>query len=335
MTSVEQPTSNVSTASTVKSRNRLWEWFWRGQALRTAKSTPVPSARARERLRRARLATELGDRAINPTEPLLAGSSVPLALSLYREAAYWALLAHSDDKAAADIREAFAQSRYDFSKSGFDQEQLAEVRSVLVEKNFVQTADEKPETQSSEAELCQRFVHALVDNDTQEDEVAALLLQRWLRIGVFIVVLGAALFGAKVVAKRAYIGPDLALGKNWRASSKAFDCHPLQEECGGAATSVFFHTNEENKPWVEIDLGAPTSIGRIEVVNRDDCCEERAVPLVVQVGNDQIRWRKIATRKEQFQKWELTFMPIKARYIRLHVGRRVAFHLTRVSAWAR
>lgn len=335
MTPLESSESVGLTAANARGRNSIWEWFWRGQALRSAKASPPPSALARERRRRAKLATELADRTIGPDEPLLSGSSLPLAISLYREAAYWALVARCDDKAPADIREAFVQSSYDFSKSGFDQEQLVKVRSALVEKTFVQTADDKPEAQSSEAELCQKFVHELVDSDTQEDAVANVLVQRWLRVGLLFLVLGATLFGATVTAKRAYIGQDLALGKPWRASSQAFECHPLQQECGGSATAIFFHTNDEEKPWVEIDLGAPTSLGRIKVVNREDCCQERAVPLVIEVSDDRIQWRNIAHRKDQFQSWDLTFKTVKARYLRLQVARHTIFHLERVSAWAR
>src|SRR5437870_3277627 len=43
-------------------------------------------------LSRARLAGELADRVMDPVDPLRAGPATALALDLYRQAIYWALL---------------------------------------------------------------------------------------------------------------------------------------------------------------------------------------------------------------------------------------------------
>jgi hypothetical protein len=315
--------------------SRLWEWFWRGRALRDAQALTAPTSAQRECVRRASLAMELADRAVDPGEPLEAGSPMPLAVSLYREATYWALVGREEGERSADLSDAFARSTIDFSKTGLSQEELGKVRAALVDKTFIQVADEPPEQQNAEADLCQTFVHALIDGESYDDRITALLIQRWLRVGVALLVVVTSLFATKVAIKKGYIGADLALGKKWRASSAAFECHPEHEECGGAVTSIFFHTNEENKPWVEIDLGSPQVFKRIEVENRPDCCEDRAVPLFISVSDDQQHWRKIARRTDPFQKWELTFEPVKARYIQLKVNRRSILHLAAVRVWAR
>jgi hypothetical protein len=246
------------------------------------------------------------------------------------------LLASDDSSGAANIREAFAASSYDFSKTCLGQEKLAMVRAALVDKTFIETAEERPDVLRREVDLCQSFVHALIESNLdQEDPVAAVIVQRWLRLGVVLLVLAGALFGGKVGVQHAIKGPDLALGKPWRASSRTFECHPKQEECGGAATAIFFHTNDENRPWVEIDLGAALSFGRIGVVNREDCCPERAVPLIVEISDDRNRWIEVARRSESFQDWEATFRTVKARYVRFRVDRVSTLHLVRVSVWAR
>src|SRR6185312_11284626 len=88
------------------------EWFWRGRALQEAKAAPKASTLRRERLRRARLAAELADRTIDPAEPLRDGSSVPLAITLFREAAYWALLAKSESEGKPSLRELIEAGNY-------------------------------------------------------------------------------------------------------------------------------------------------------------------------------------------------------------------------------
>ncbi len=49
------------------------------------------------------------------------------------------------------------------------------------------------------------------------------------------------------------------------------------------AYGLLFHTTLEKDPWVEVDLGEERAISRVTVTNRVDCCQERAVPMVVSV----------------------------------------------------
>jgi hypothetical protein len=67
------------------------------------------------------------------------------------------------------------------------------------------------------------------------------------------------------------------------------------------------------------------------VTNRDDCCLERAVPLVVEVSDDRKKWRTVARRADSFREWEGKFAPLKARYVRLRVDRHSILHLAKVS----
>jgi len=313
------------------------EWFWRGHALQVAKSAPKASSVRRERLRRARLATELADRTIDPAEPLRDGSAVPLAISLYREAAYWALLAKSDsaEETARNVRELFDSASY--NHPGLAEADLAQVRTVLAEHTFVETAEQKPEVVCRQADLCQAFVHGLIQTELEaDDKVTGVLVQRWLRVGLLALAFGVVLVALSAQVQRMLQGPDLAASKTWRTSSKAFDCHPKDMECGGAHSAMFFHTNEENRPWLEIDLGKPTSFARVVVTNREDCCQERAVPLIVEVSDDQKTWREVAKRTETFRAWDATFKATTARYLRLRVDQgRVAFHLVKVAVHAR
>ena len=316
------------------SQGGIKEWFWRGQALAAAKAAPKASSLRRERLRRARLAAELGDRTIDPAEPLRDGSALPLAITLFREAAYWALLSHSDAEGSPSMLELLDGAKY--PKPSLGDADIALLRTVLVDKTFVETAEDRADALCKEADLLQAFVHGLIQSELDaEDKVTNVLVQRWVRVGILAAILGAILFMLAGTARRAMQGPDLAAGKPWKASSKAFECHPKDMECGGARSAMFFHTVEEEKPWVEIDLGAPTKIARLEVVNREDCCPERAVPLIVEASEDHEKWNEVARRNETFREWETTFNATTARYVRLRVDRRTSFHLVRVTLRAR
>jgi hypothetical protein len=311
----------------------VMEWLWRSHALDVAKAAPRPSTLRRERLRRSRLAAELADRAVDPAEPLRDGSSLPLAISLYREAAYWGLLAHSNLPGSPSLAEVHAAAQYPQPLLAADE--LGVVRSALLDKTFVDTAGDRPEILCREADLLQAFVHALINSEIDEqDKVATVLIQRWVRVAILLFFILCGLFAATLAVRRGLQGPDLALGKPWRASSRAFECHPHDMECGGAHSAMFFHTTEEEKPWLLIDLGAPTEFARVEVVNREDCCIDRAVPLVLEVGDDETHFREVARNPEAFRDWEATFAPLKARYVRLRVDRRSILHLVRVSVRA-
>jgi hypothetical protein len=312
----------------------LKEWFWRGHALQSAKAAPKPSVLRRERLRRARLAAELADRTIDPAEPLRDGSALPLAITLFREAAYWVLLAHSEAGGAGQptptMRELLDARNY--AQPTLAEADLAIVHSVLADKTFVETAEQRSDELCREADLCQAFVHGLIHSELEaEDKVTSVLVQRWVRVGVLAIIVAVALFVLYGSITRALQGPDLAAGKPWRASSKAFECHPKEMECGGARSAIFFHTTEEEKPWVEIDLGSPQTFSRLEVVNREDCCYERASPLVAEVSSDRAQWSEVGRRTDQFRDWSATFKPTTARYVRVRADRRTTLHLVRVS----
>ena len=82
-----------------------------------------------------------------------------------------------------------------------------------------------------------------------------------------------------------------------------------------------------------IDLGKVQRISRVVVYNRADCCQERAVPLKIEVSKDGGQYRQVAERKEQFEKWKADFPPTDARYVRLTHLSAMAFHLSEVEVY--
>ena len=124
-------------------------------------------------------------------------------------------------------------------------------------------------------------------------------------------------------------GADLAAGKPFRISQPwpGFAECVRSEDCA----QLMFVTEMGHHPWVEIDLGIPPkTIHRIEVTNRSKCCQDRAVPLLVEISTDGAGWTQVARRDKEFDSWTATFRPKVARYVRLKALKSTMLHLKSV-----
>ncbi len=122
-------------------------------------------------------------------------------------------------------------------------------------------------------------------------------------------------------ARRAFLSPNLAVGKEWRASSafEGWEGRGIVPE--DAAPSALFHTREEHSPWVIVDLGSARRVRRVEVENRRDSYANRAFPLAIEVSMDASAWKRVAYRRVEFRNWDASFNPTEARFVRLRVDR--------------
>jgi hypothetical protein len=161
--------------------------------------------------------------------------------------------------------------------------------------------------------------------DEQRRRIERALIQRWSRLAL----LGGVALLLVIAARILALGPDLAAGRPFRVSSSwegwagcvAHDgCHRLM-----------LHTEIDESPWVEIDLGTARSVRRIEVLNRDDCCASRATPLVAELSADRATWTEVARSDRDFGNWKASFPPRVARFVRLRVPRRSVLHLQSVA----
>jgi hypothetical protein len=118
------------------------------------------------------------------------------------------------------------------------------------------------------------------------------------------------------------LGPNLAAGKTYRTSSAWTGC-AADAHC----SVLLFHTNDEQDPWAELDLGAPERFRHIEITNREDCCEDRAAPMVVEASLDAQSWTEIAKRDQEFSTWRIDLPPTTARYLRFKLHKHTALHL--------
>jgi hypothetical protein len=312
---------------------RVAEWFWRGAALREARAlSPFPSLDQEELIRRGRLAAEAGARLLEASPPLDAGAPDAVAFELYRQSIHWTLAAAGDglQKATpAASRDLFA--RLPEAVPPFLSEtraSLSELGGLLGELDFVAVASLPASKQSELAQRLARVADALLDHALEPARRAeALWSQRLVRVGALLVSLVALAVGLSHLRRR--LETDLALGQPWRASSVGHGaCTSPAQDCG---SEFFFHTQSENGPWVEIDLGSLRTFSEVRVKNRGDCCGERAVPLLVEVSDDRMRFREVARRGEDFQVWSAEFEPVTARYVRLRSPASTTLHLRQVS----
>jgi hypothetical protein len=302
---------------------RSTEWVLRRQALREARAdVPARGARRDRAVCQARLLLEVARRVDEPVERFPPGARPPVRLALYRQAAYWALVAARTDEgeAPADLNAAWASA---------DPERLrraaqGDLNQEAVKRLLVDRAEPDPlDVADEDAARARDFTQTLLaELDGPKRRLERTLFQRWWRVSLLLVVLAAAAMGVRKLS----LGSNLLADKPMRVSSSWSGC---SQDAGCQA--VLFHTDHEMNPWVEFDLGARKTFHRLEVTNRGDCCSERAIPLVAEVSDDRATWTQIGRRDGEFSTWTLTFPPKTARYLKLHVARMSTFHLKDVA----
>jgi hypothetical protein len=167
--------------------------------------------------------------------------------------------------------------------------------------------------------------------DRDVGRVGAVLFLRCTKIAVFLL---AVVGGLGLAIGKATSRPNLALHQ----PVTVVNPHPEYGRdpsllVDGDPTNLGFHTVEAPNQNVTIDLGKVQRISRVVVFNRYDCCQERAVPLKIEVSASGTEFHQVAERKEQFEKWKAAFSPTDARYVRLTHLAATAFHLSEVEVY--
>jgi hypothetical protein len=306
---------------------KVGDLLFRSSALREARAESVgPDETRARRIQQARLIAEVARRTVAPVEALPGGSRASVLIGLYRDAAYWALAAGLPLGSAAppDLETMWAAYTPDqLPHAVRDPANLTALTRILIERK---RPPEALEATDEDAARARAFVDALLwDLDGFQRRIDRLQAQRWTRVTVSALALVAIVLGLRALTT----GANLIEGKPWRTSSTWSGWITCQAD--GSCTDVAFHTNEESNPWVEYDLGAPKKVHRVEVKNREECCRDRAVPLVVELSSDRSNWVEVARRDEEFTSWTAKFPSRTARYVRLRVPRNTTFHLREVA----
>jgi hypothetical protein len=275
------------------------EWLFRRSALQEARAHLPPADSLEQRaFEQARLLREVTRRLAEQVDEVGGGSRPAVFLLLLQDLVYWALVSRGNDG---------------------DRDRDADVvRQALVGLEPPQNLEATDADVARVRGIAESLYEDLAAPRRRVDRVRR---QRWVRLAATCVAVLAVVLVARVIAR----GPNLAAGKPMRTSSSWSGC-----SSDAGCIRQLFHTNSEDNPWVEFDLGAPTRVRRLEVKNRSDCCHDRAVPLVAELSDDRTSWKEVARRDEIFPEWTATFPPTTARYVRLRVARNTVFHLNEV-----
>lgn len=280
----------------------------------------------REFLRRAKVALELGEVALAPGNAVRSGSTAPLAANLFRQAVYWALLAQGAQTEKVSPEQLWTRTDRSILDSVAGNEGEYAYFTIAMRSTFIELADGTEEAQRAGALRLRVAARRLVvASQRLLWSVEWAKLKRIVRVALAVLIPAAAIFllwPAKA---------DLAKGATWRVSSVGTECHPEKSDCGGVKTDILFHTNLESNPWFEYDFGAPLAFSSLTVKNRSDFGPERAIPLVVEVSNDDKSFKEVARRDTTFDVWKPSFTTQRARYLRLRVARDSILHLERIA----
>jgi hypothetical protein len=333
MSSVE---TSAPVAAPRKSRWRIVEWFWRGQAMRAARQTELSARPQRQQRERAVVAARLASYALDPSDPSLSGAAGHLACALYAESIGWSLRLAAAG-AADTVHATRAPDSQELSRLLVEQhaaleavvgtDTLARISKYLSERAFEHTtspADEVEKTAHELKLLAQRLLENQAGTAHAVDRVVA---QRALRLGCLAVALASSMWLISALRERAELSSDLSVGKPWATSSThEVICQSPAHHCG-SDKGYFFHTQEEKDPWLEIDLNKVERFSAVRVLNRLDCCAERVAPLLIEASSDHRSWRQLAVNKDPFENWKASFPPAEARWVRLRIARRSHLHL--------
>jgi len=284
----------------------------------------------------------VANRAVDSGESYEQGDPTPVACELYRQAIYWALLAHrrlssgAADSPGPGSNDAFAElweraAPGPLLEAAGSAAALEQHRERLLRRSFLDFHAPRTTGPVELSEL-RSFAEALVRRvDATTLELERLWLTRLVRVGAPTLLGLVLLAGGGVLVQRQRIARETNIP--WRTSST----HPSERACESPSQSCenedfFFCTTRERNPWIEFDLGEVRSISQVSVVNRTDCgpCPERATPLLVEVSRDAKEWSEVARQENAFTEWTARFEPTDAQYVRLRVPRRTFLHLKQV-----
>jgi hypothetical protein len=100
----------------------------------------------------------------------------------------------------------------------------------------------------------------------------------------------------------------------------------------GSTSPWGFHTNEEENPWWQVDLGQLSAIDEIGVFNRSDGYQDRARTVRVLLSSNGNDWQQIyAHDGTAFDALTIPVNDRQARFVRLQLNERQWFHLGEVT----
>lgn len=157
---------------------------------------------------------------------------------------------------------------------------------------------------------------------------------RWLLHGVVIVGLLALAAWYRTQAHEVSIEAKWSwVGQSGKVTRGTLPRHGLLGTPGG----YFVHTDCEAKPRLDIELDAIYRVQSVIILNRRDCCQERARTVEVLTSEDGSRFESAARHDPHvtFDEWHASFAPRKARYVRLQLAENDCLHFSEVRVFGK
>jgi hypothetical protein len=157
---------------------------------------------------------------------------------------------------------------------------------------------------------------------------------RWLRL------LQACLVAALVAwsLTSAVLPFNVARGKLATSSSAALDTEPWGAVDGDVSRPFGFHSQDEESPWLAVDLGRRAILSRARVSGRGDCCFDQSIPLAIEVSDDGVTYREMARRTSPFSQkepWVVALPRVAARFVRLRTLRHSVLVVSELEVYGR
>jgi hypothetical protein len=307
---------------------RILDWFWLSSRAGALRASATRTARAENLAKRARISYAVARQALAPTEPYEDGSPDAVACELFRQSIHWSLEARRELSSSGDSQPTpFPSDSEDNLR--FAREIVARSFEDIAEQVEQEHAEQEQAGLVEKLDRCSQALLEPLPNTRRESQ--RLWTARLLRIVTSLLVIAVVAFAVSFISDWLEDRRDLAPGKAWKVSSsdQATPCTSPAQDCAGAS-KFFFHTQEQESPSIEFDLGEVKTISTVVVENRTDCCETRAVPLIVDVSERPGEWQEVGRRMKDFGTWRAQFPPTRARWVRLSVPKRTYLHLARV-----
>ena len=160
----------------------------------------------------------------------------------------------------------------------------------------------------------------------------------WLVLRRVLVVMACGALAIPVLV-RAGEHAEVGVGARWVASS-----HVRKARRTGvlphrgfffSPPPYFFHTREDDEPWLSIDLGKAQTVTAVELRNRLDCCRDRALGVSVELGKNAQSMFSVAkySAPEPFRTWRVAVLPTVARFVRIVGTPHQSLHLSDVQVF--
>jgi hypothetical protein len=313
-------------------RGGLVEWIWRGRTLAEARASD-DSSTDRDYVRLVCEIVEVADRLSGAIDPPRQGSGYGTAILLYREALAGAMAAVGATRggAGASFEEALRKL---FGGADDGAGEIVASASALFDRDVSTVARLSEADRRREAESARRTLHAVIQalaGATMRRR--RVLAQRVVRTGMFGILLSAVVVGVVLLVARLLQHPNFLERATMRTSSDYSGFSRDTHISDGRRTRLLFHTNKEDNAFAEFDMGVAKTVTFIELVNRHDCCDDRALPLAVEVSPDGKEWKEVFRRSEPFSELRQKIGPIYVRTVRVRALKKTWLHLERVAAW--